>query len=218
MLALAARLIGGVFTPLIDQASASSARLLRKLALFVVAGLSLIVVLVALTIAFDLWIASMKGPIAGALAVAGLYLGVAVVAAVLAMRPAKAPRAGKPKMTSGEQAATEEATAAQRGLNSQIDSFAAPLLAILERLGLRKEQLAVLAGTSVAKQIGPVPLVGLAIVAGFLVGRMWRGLFSSDLIATLLASDLFAGLFGGKDETTESEEEAEEPYEGRDAA
>ena len=68
--------------------------------------------------------------------------------------------------------------------------------------------MAVLAGTSVAKQIGPIPLVGLAIVAGFLIGRMWRGLISADLIATVLA------LFGASQEAKDDAN----PQEERDAA
>jgi hypothetical protein len=215
MLGFAARLIGGMFTPLIDQASASTARLLRKLALFLAAGLALVVVLIALTIAFDLWIASMKGPIVGALAVAGLYLVVAVIAVVMALRP------GAKTQPAAERKANEAGSTARRGLDAQVDEFAAPLLDILQNLGLRREQLAVLAGTSVAKQIGPIPLVGLAIVAGFLIGRMGgglKGLLSSDLLSTLLASDLFAALFGAKAETPPSSDEAMPDGEARDAA
>ena len=60
---------------------------------------------------------------------------------------------------------------------------------MLASLGLRREQIAVLAGASLAKRLGPVPLVGIAIVAGFLVGRLWQGwdsLVSSDLVDSLL--------------------------------
>ena len=58
---------------------------------------------------------------------------------------------------------------------AQVDAFAAPLMSALAGLGLRREQFAVLAGSSLAKQLGPLPLVGLAVVGGFLVGRMWKG-------------------------------------------
>ena len=198
MFSLLARLVGGVFTPLIDKASASTARLLRKLALFLVAALALVVVLIALTVAFDLWISSLYGSIIGALAVAGLYLAVALLCIFLAARPARTTRLREGETR--EQAEAEKVAEAQAsGVNSQIDDFAAPLLNILQNLGLRREQLAVLAGASVAKQLGPVPLVGLAIVAGFLIGRMWggwRGLLSNDLVATILSS----GIFGSKAE------------------
>ena len=202
MLGLAARLIGGMITPLIDKVSASSARLLRKLALFVVAGLALVVVGIALTMAFELWVASRAGHIAGALAVAGLYFTIAIIAVALALwggksktqsAEARDSRPGTTKPGAGR----SEGAADRSGLDSQVDAFAAPLLNILAGLGLRREQLAVLAGTSLAKQIGPVPLVALAIVAGFLIGRMakgWKSLVPTDLVSSLLSADILSTL------------------------
>ena len=82
MIGLIARLVGGALDPLIDRVSSAGVRLLRKLALFLVAAVCLVVVLISLTIAFDLWVASKFGAIAGALAVAGVYLLVAIVSIV----------------------------------------------------------------------------------------------------------------------------------------
>ena len=189
MIGFVLRMISGAFAPLIDQVSDFSARLLRKLALFVVAVLCLNVVVIALTIAFGMWIATLAGAIVGVLAVAGLYLLIAVVAIILATR--------KPKSAGAAETGETAAKAKEKvDLDSQVDDFTAPLLGLLQSLGLRREQLAVLAGASVAKRLGPVPLVGLAIVAGFLIGRTyksWKGLMSIDAFTGLLAS---AGLFG----------------------
>ena len=97
-------------------------------------------------------------------------------------------------------AATEagaEARQQDRAFDARIDQFSAPLLRLLRRFGLKRELIAVLAGTSVAKRLGPIPLVGLAIVGGFLIGRMWktwRGLLTSDAIVSLVSG---LGLFGG---------------------
>ncbi len=179
MIGFVARLIGGAVSPLVDQVTAFGASLLRKLALFVVAALCMVVVVIALTIAFDLWIASLAGSIVGALAVAGLYLIVAVVAVVLATRGGAKPA----------QAEAEPAAAASAAKDEKVDQFTAPLLAMLASLGLRREQIAVLAGASLAKRLGPVPLVGIAIVAGFLIGRLWQGwdsLVSSELVDSVL--------------------------------
>ena len=182
MIGFVARLIGGAVSPLVDQATAFGASLLRKLALFLVAALCLIVVIVALTVAFDLWIASLAGPIIGALAVAGLYLAVAIAAAVLAMRDGAKPAQSQAE----EESPSAKASAAK---DEKVDQFTAPILAMLASLGLRREQVAVLAGASLAKRLGPVPLVGIAIVAGFLIGRLWQGwdsLLSSNLVESLL--------------------------------
>ena len=190
MIGFIVRMIGGVFAPLVDQVSDFSARLLRKLALFVVAALCLNVVLIALTVAFGMWIATLAGAIVGVLAVAGFYLLIAVVAIVIATRK---PKRSVAQAETGESA---EQSKDRVDLNSQVDDFTAPLLGLLQSLGLRREQLAVLAGATVAKKLGPVPLVGLAIVAGFLIGRTyknWKSLLSIDAFTGLLAS---AGLFG----------------------
>ena len=200
MIGFLARLVGGALDPLIDQVSTASARLLKRLALFAVAGLCSAVVLIALTIAFDLWVASKLGAIAGALAVAGLYLAVAVAAVLLALRKEK------PRTVSADQAESESAAKAEKAASgAQIDDFAAPLMAALAGLGFRREQVAVLAGSSIAKQLGPIPLVGLALIGGFLVGRMWkswRALLSTDAVASVL------GLFGAPPEDEDDDQQA----------
>lgn len=185
MIGFLARLLGGALDPLIDKVSTASARLLRKLALFFVAAVCIVVVIIALTVAFALWVASKAGAIAGVLAVAGVYLVVALVAVFFALRKERAAVAAD--LATAAQAAESEAAA--RGRGEQIDAFAAPLIDLLAGLGLKREQLAVLAGSSLAKQLGPLPLVGLALLGGFLVGRMWkswRGLLSTDAVASLL--------------------------------
>lgn len=198
MFGFIARLIGGAVSPLIDQVTSFGASLLRKLALFLVAAVCLIVVVVALTVAFDLWIASLAGPIIGALAVAALYFFIAVTAVILALRGGS-----KTAVTS-----VEESEAESEGPSKEetVDQFTAPIMAMLASLGLRREQIAVLAGASLAKRLGPVPLVGIAIIAGFLVGRMWRGwdaLVSSDLVDALL--DLVMPNRGTRDPDTQYE-------------
>ena len=182
-------LLGDAVTPLVERLSAASANLLRKVALFLLAGLCLLVVLVALTIAFGLWITSLAGGIVGCLAVAVLYLLVAALAVTLALSGGAKARVAR--------AAEPEARRDEWAFDAQVDQFSAPLLRMLQQFGLKRELIAVLAGTSVAKRLGPLPLVGLAIVAGFLVGRMWRswrGLFTTDAVMALIGA---LGLFSG---------------------
>ncbi len=107
-----------------------------------------------------------------------------------------ATRGGKParketqaSARAGSERAGPQQEAASAARAEQIDRFTAPLLGVLASLGLRREQLAVVAGAAMAKQLKPLPLVGLAILAGFLVGRLWKGLgalASNDLLATVL--------------------------------
>ena len=188
-------LVGDAVAPLIDAVADFSARLLRKLALFLVAALCLVVVLIALTIAFDLWIATLAGPIVAALAVAGLYLFVAVAAVLLAVRDPAAKTSA---------AVAPPPTAPNPDLGAQIDQFTKPILDILQRFGLKREQLAVFAGATMAKRLGPVPLVGCAIVVGFLVGRLWKS-WRHLLEGGLALSPFFAEMFGGRGEPVGSE-------------
>ena len=185
MFSILARLVGGAVSPAIERMSAAGANLARKVALFLVAAICFVVVAIALTVAFDLWIASLAGAIVGALAVAGLYLALGAIAVVLALQSGATRR-----RDTAAAAAAAAAPEPGRNRSAQVDRFIAPLLKTLQALGLRREQIAVLAGASVAKQIGPIPLVGLAIVAGFLIGRLWkgwRGMMSTDLVATILS-------------------------------
>ena len=202
MIGFLLRMIGGAFAPLVDQVSDFGARLLWKLALFIVAALCLNIVLIMLTVAFGMWIATIGGAIVGVLAVAGLYFSIAVVAIVVATRTPKSAAPASAKAETADQAKERV------DLDSRVDDFTAPILRLLQSLGLRREQMAVLAGATVAKRLGPVPLVGLAIVAGFLIGRTfksWKGLVSIDALTGLLAS---AGLFGFG--STDSDEAADD--------
>ncbi len=196
MFGFIAGLVGDAVAPLIDAVADFSARLLRRLALFLVAALCMVVVLIALTIAFDLWIATLAGPIVAALAVAGLYLLVAVAAVLLAVR---APAAEAPPAPAPQAAAPENPE-----LGARIDQFTKPILDILQRFGLKREQLAVFAGATMAKRLGPVPLVGCAIVVGFLVGRLWKS-WRHLLEGGLALSPFLAEMFGGGDEPVGSE-------------
>ena len=192
MFGFAAKLVGDATAPLIASIADFSARLLRKLALLLVAALCMLVVLIALTIAFDLWIATLAGPIVAALAVAGLYLLVAGIAVGLALRDPKAQPLAEPDPATAEPPRNPE-------LNAQIDQFIKPILDVLERFGLRREQLAVFAGATMAKRLGPVPLVGCAIVVGFLVGRLWKN-WRHALEGLLAVSPFVTDFFSAKPE------------------
>lgn len=184
MFGLLARIAGGAVSPLVDQLTAFGAGLLKKLALLLLAAVCLAVVAAALTLAFGLWIATLAGPIVGVLAVAGLYLVVAIVALVLAFRGRK-----PSTHTANGAESAEEPTRSAR-----VDQFTAPVLDLLQRFGFRREQLAVLVGAGLAKQLKPIPLVGVAIVAGFLIGRLWKGW---DALMATNAAEALLGMFSG---------------------
>jgi uncharacterized membrane protein YraQ (UPF0718 family) len=191
MFGLITGLLRDAVTPILDRIADASARLIRKIVLFAVAGVCAIVVLIALTNAFDLWITTLAGPIVGALAVAGLYLAIAIVAVVVALRDESAPKkAAAPATEAASDTRPDPSEAAAR-----IDQFTAPIMDMLQRYGFKREQLAVFAGATLAKRLGPLPLVGCAIVAGFLAGRMWKS-WRHLLETALAASPLLADILG----------------------
>ena len=193
MFGLVSGLISGAIEPIIDQLSETAARLARKVALLLFASLCLVFVWIALTLAAFFWLSQKFSPVVGALSIAGGYAVLAGVAVALALRK---PKRIQPSSVSPEDARTE---AARDERSAQIDDATAPLMAFLARFGLRREQLAVLAGASVAKRIGPLPLVALAIVGGFLLGRMWKGWRAlPEILTGLMGSGLFG--FGLDDE------------------
>ena len=209
MFGLVARLLGGAVSPIIDQLSETAARLARKVALLLLAALCMVIVVIALTVAFFLWLATVASPVVAALSVAGFYLTIALVAVVVALWGGSGKTAPASETRAPDTEAAKAAEAARAGLESQIDDVIAPLMAFLAKFGLRREQLAVMAGASIAKQIGPIPLVGLAIVGGFLLGRMWKGWRAlPDILAGLATSGLFG--FGGGDEDAEQGETAKD--------
>jgi len=209
MLGFITSLVGDALAPILDRLATASARLVRKIVLFLVAGLCALVVLVALTIAFDLWIATLAGPIVGALAVAGLYLAVAVGAVVLALRDTPEPNAATKPAASAAHADPSAASNASETA-ARIDQFTAPILDLLQRFGFKREQLAVFAGATLAKRLGPLPLVGCAVVAGFLAGRLWRS--GRHLVeAALAASPLLGALLGDLASRAEQTQTRPEP-------
>ncbi len=155
------------------------ARLLMKAALFVVALIALIVTLIFLTAAFFIWIDQLAGPLIAALAVAGLYLGIAIIAILCAVyggndkprnTPKQAAAAGVKNLRS-EQAGHEEASE-QEERAAIISEAVLPLLEVLRALGWKREEMALLASAELAKTLPPLTLVGLALICGFMIGRM----------------------------------------------
>lgn len=159
-------LITGVLSdalaPLSDRVAKISARLLKKAVLLVAAAFSFFAALIALTIAFDLWIATLAGPVVAALAVAALYILAGTLAVVFALR--EAPRANP----------LERAAAAPKSSGDGDQAAAVPLHELLQRSKGDPEQMALLTAALIAKRTGPVTLAGCALAAGFVIGRFWK--------------------------------------------
>jgi len=65
-------------------------------------------------------------------------------------------------------------------LSENIDETLAPFVAILQQFGLKREEVAVRLAAEATKQIGPLALVGIALLAGFLGERALNSSKSSE--------------------------------------
>jgi hypothetical protein len=147
-------------------------RLLVKAALFLVAATALLVTILFLTAAFFIWIDQLASPLIAALAVAGLYLGIAVIAILCAVYGGK----GKPRDTSKyaaaainlrQEKASQDHSTEQEDRAAVISEAILPLINVLHALGWKREEMALLASAELAKTLPPLTLVGLALICAF---------------------------------------------------
>jgi hypothetical protein len=150
-----------------------SARLFKKAVLFFVAMSCLFVSSIFLTIALFVCVQKLAGTAIAALGTGGVYLGVALICIVVASRGS---RHGAPAAAElGPMTETRETPPRQKlEFASTIDEAVAPVLDILRDAGLERERLALAAGTEIAKQLHPFSLAALAVVAGFILGRILK--------------------------------------------
>lgn len=199
-------LLHDALAPLLDEITKVVSRLVRTIVLYLLAGLCAFAALIALTVALDIWIASLIGPLRAALSMAGLYALVAIVCVAAArvggrsrssLRGSKTAAGSPVSVTSPPSPAGGGEDAAHPQTAAAIDMAIAPLLDILERKGLKRERIAVLTGALLAKRAGPLPLTGAAAVTGFAVGRFWKSLLDiaeKSAVALPVLSELLAQL------------------------
>ena len=131
----------------------------------------LIGTVIFLSIALNLWLTQLAGPIIGALGAAGLYLFVALLSLILlSVRRAKSAAPPKKNLARALGAANNP-EAARPEFSADIEATIAPFVAVLKEMGMKREEAAVRLAVEASKQIGPLTLVGLALAVGFLAQR-----------------------------------------------
>ncbi|MEJ0094427.1 MAG: hypothetical protein WDN46_13605 [Methylocella sp.] len=151
------------------------ARLLKKVALVALGMGCVIAASVFLTIDLFAFIQTLAGTLVAALSVAALFLIAAIVCLWLASRPERAATAAaQPLAAVASKEAQDNLPKPNPEFVAKIDAIVAPILEILRQAGLEKEALAVEAGAEIAKQLNAFSLVGFAIVAGVVIGRILR--------------------------------------------
>jgi len=160
---------------IVNPLQRESARLLTKAALFALALFVFLIGLGFLTAALFIWIDGLAGALAAALCVAGAYFGIGIIAIFTAIYGGKARLEAPARRQMNEKRprnVLEENDAEHVNREAEITEAIAPIIEVLRSLGLKREELALLAGAELAKTLPPLTLAGFAVVCGFLIGRM----------------------------------------------
>jgi hypothetical protein len=167
--------------------------LLRQAALAVIALASLFACLAFLSVAGFIWLSGLVGAALAALALAGIYMLIALVCLLAArgrstaakstqgaaeshqtphVAAARAAQNPKQQNTAQPDRLEQTATQADEDMRSEnIDAALAPILAVLQEAGLQRTNIGVLVAAAVAKQINPFVLVATAFALGFTFSR-----------------------------------------------
>ena len=143
-------LVSGVLIRLRARVEETSGRLVRKVVLYLVAGLMALLAFIYLIIAFHAWLLERLEPPLAALVIAGVLIVLMVIPLIAAARPAGGSRRypSQPAMTAQDASRTTQAAA---------DSLAGNAMAAGERFG---------------REVNAYKLVAAAVLAGIVLGRL----------------------------------------------
>jgi type VI protein secretion system component VasK len=144
------------------------ARIVQSAVLLTIAGICLIIMWGFLTAAVFIFLEDRFGGPIAALVVAGVYLLFAIICFVaLKVMQRSAAKAEERQATLA--AATSEV------VSEEMQRAAEPWMEILETAGLYRERAALLVGGEALRNMKPMQLVGMAILGGFVFGRVITG-------------------------------------------
>ena len=160
------------FERLIREATApikrAIARIVQSAILLTIAGICLIIMWGFLTAALFIFLEDRFGGTIAALAVAGVYLLFAMICVVvLKIMQRSAAKAERQQPTF--------ATATSDVVSEEVQRAAEPWMEILETAGLYRERAALLVSGDALRKMKPMQLVGMAVLGGFVFGRVITG-------------------------------------------
>ena len=144
------------------------ARIIQSAVLLTIAGICLIIMWGFLTAALFIFLEDRYGGTIAALVLAGLYLLFAIICfGVLKIVQRSAAKA--------EQRQATFATATSDVVSEEVQRAAEPWMEILETAGLYRERAALLMSGEALHKMKPMQLVGMAVLGGFVFGRVITG-------------------------------------------
>jgi glucan phosphoethanolaminetransferase (alkaline phosphatase superfamily) len=144
------------------------ARIVQSAVLLTIAGICLIIMWGFLTASLFIFLEDRYGGTIAALALAGVYLVFAIICVVvlkIMQRSAK----------KAEQLQPTFATATSDVVSEEMQRAAEPWMEILETAGLYRERAALLMSGEALHKMKPMQLVGMAVLGGFVFGRVITG-------------------------------------------
>jgi hypothetical protein len=144
------------------------ARIVQSAALLTIAGICLIIMWGFLTAALFIFLEDRFGGTIAALAVAGVYLLFAIICFVvlkILQRSAAKAEQHQPTLT----------TATSDVVSEEVQRAAEPWMEILETAGLYRERAALIVSGDALRKMKPMQLVGMAVLGGFVFGRVITG-------------------------------------------
>jgi hypothetical protein len=143
-------------------------RAIQSAALLTIATICLIIMWGFLTAALFIFLEDRYGGTIAALAVAGFYLLLAIICfVVLKILRRSAAKA--------EQIQPTLATATSDVVSEEVQRAAEPWMQILETAGLYRERAALIVSGEALHKLKPMQLVGMAVLGGFVFGRVITG-------------------------------------------
>jgi hypothetical protein len=144
------------------------ARIVQSAVLLTIAGICLIIMWGFLTAALFIFLEDRFGGTIAALVVAGVYLLFAIIC-FLALKIMQRSAAKAEERQATFAAATSDV------VSEEMQRAAEPWMQILETAGLYRERAALLVGGEALRKMKPMQLVGMAILGGFVFGRVITG-------------------------------------------
>ncbi len=144
------------------------ARIVQSAALLSIAAICLIIMWGFLTAALFIFLEGRLGGAVAALIVAGIYLLFAIVC-YLVLRSMQRAAAKAEEQQPTLAAATSDL------VSEQVERAAEPWMDILETAGLYRERAALLVSGEALHKMKPMQLVGMAVLGGFVFGRLITG-------------------------------------------
>jgi hypothetical protein len=143
-------------------------RIVQSAVLLTIAGLCLVIMWGFLTAALFIFLEDRYGGTIAALALAGFYLLLAIACFIvmkILQRSAAKAQLHEPTLA----AATSDV------VSEEVQRAAEPWMEILETAGLYRERAALLVSGEALRKMKPMQLVGMAVLGGFVFGRVISG-------------------------------------------